>query len=184
MVNSFKPDIVFMEIDGEDNNYMDIIPLFTAKSPGTRTIVLSVFTDEDHIRQALANQISGYLLKDSGHEIIAESIRTIFRGGVFFDPRIVSKAIRLISKIFKKENQGRYFPLREKKLIPPTLSGIELRIMTYVGEGRSDKEIAENLGLKPGTVRNYISSAIRKAGLRNRTEIAIYALKQGLASPP
>jgi DNA-binding NarL/FixJ family response regulator len=86
--------------------------------------------------------------------------------------------------LLQKNSTNQPYPLPDTADIPPGISGIELRIMTFIGEGRSDKEIAENLNLKPGTIRNYISSAMRKAGLRNRTEIAIYVFKKGLVVLP
>jgi DNA-binding NarL/FixJ family response regulator len=184
LVNTFKPDIVLIDIYRNDINGVEIAPLLRSKSPSTRVIILSSFEDEEHISKVLSNQISGYLLRNGDYEKIAESIRTIYRGGIFYAPRIASKVFELISKLLKKDNINYRQPLRNKTAIPSTISGMELRIMVFIGKGRSDKEIAENLSLKPGTVRNYISSAMHKAGLRNRTEIAIYAFKNGLIDPP
>jgi DNA-binding NarL/FixJ family response regulator len=184
LVNTFKPDIILIDIDRSDINSMEIAPLIRRKSPSTRIIILSSFENEEYIYKALSNRIPGYLLRNRNYEKIAESIRAIYRGGIFYAPRIASKAFGLISEVLKKNNISRRYPPRDKTALPSTISEMELRIMAFVGEGRSDKEIAENLSLKPGTVRNYISSAMHKAGLRNRTEIAIYVFKNGLIVPP
>jgi DNA-binding NarL/FixJ family response regulator len=180
LVNTCKPDIVLIDVYRDDINGMEITPLLRSKSPSTRTIILTSFEDEDHICKALSNRISGYLLRNADYERIAESIRTIYRGGIFYTPKIAAKVFALASEMVKRSAIPWRYPREEKITIPPTISEIELRIISLIGEGRSVKEIAENLNLKPGTIRNYISSAMHKAGLRNRSEIALYALKKGL----
>jgi DNA-binding NarL/FixJ family response regulator len=184
LVNTLKPDIVLMDMSRNDIKGMEIAPLLRRQSPSTRIIILSPFDDEEHIYKALSNRISGYLLKTGDFKKIAESIRTIYGGSILYAPKIASKTFARISELLRKHNINRPYPPRDKTAIPSTISGMELRIITFIGEGRSDKEIAENLNLKPGTIRNYISSTMHKAGLRNRTEIAIYAFKKGLIVPP
>jgi DNA-binding NarL/FixJ family response regulator len=184
LVSTFRPDIVLIDEYREDIDGTEIAPLLRIKSPSTHIIVLSAFDDEKHIYKALSNRITGYLLKSGDYDKIAESIRTVYKGGVYYTPQIASRVFILISELIKRNGiNPSYFP-QTRTTIPPDISGIELRIMSLIGEGRSDKEIAETMNLKPGTIRNYISSAMRKAGLRNRTEIAIYALKMGLVVLP
>jgi DNA-binding NarL/FixJ family response regulator len=184
LVNTLRPDIVLLDLYRKDIKGIEIAPLLRSKSPSTRTIILSSFEDEAHIYRALSNRIAGYLLRNMNYEKIAESIRTIYAGGVFYTPRIASKAFGFISELLNKNNIDRPCLPQDRTVIPSTISGTELRIMTFIGEGRSNKEIAENLNLTLGTIRNYISSTMHKAGLRNRTEIAIYAFKNGLIVPP
>jgi DNA-binding NarL/FixJ family response regulator len=180
LASTFRPDIVLIDLYRDDIRGIEIAPLIRGKSPSTKTIILTSFDDEEHIGKALFNGITGYLLRNGDYDKIVESIRTIYKGGIYYTPKITSRVFVLISELLKKKGINHSYPPRETTTIPPTISEIELRIMSFIGAGWSDKEIAENLRLKPGTIRNYISSAIRKAGLRNRTEIAIYALKWGL----
>jgi DNA-binding NarL/FixJ family response regulator len=180
LVSTFRPDIVLIDEYRKNIDGIEIAPLLRIKSPSTHIIILSAFDDEEHIYKALSNRIAGYLLKNGDYGKIAESIRAVYKGGIYYTPKIASRVFILISKLIKRNGISQSNFPQNRTTIPPTISGIELRIMSLIGEGLSDKEIAETINRKPGTIRNYISSVMRKAGLRNRTEIAIYALKMGL----
>jgi DNA-binding NarL/FixJ family response regulator len=94
-------------------------------------------------------------------------------------PRIATRVSRILSR-FLRENQPEPLSREQAFSIPLGISKTELQIMRFIGEGRSSKEIAERLNLKAGTVRNYISSAMQKTGLRDRIQMAIYAVQNGL----
>jgi DNA-binding NarL/FixJ family response regulator len=107
----------------------------------------------------------------------------VYNGGYFVNASIFIRAFGMISEMnnprnyFRTTRPGR---LPQNRPVPATVTRTELRIMACVGKGYNNKEIAASLNLKPGTVRNYISSTMRKAGLKNRAQIAIFALQNSL----
>jgi DNA-binding NarL/FixJ family response regulator len=175
-----KPDIALLDVNLDYIDGVEIPPLLKRKSPATSVIILADGLNDYQICKALGNKVAGFLLKDPDMDRLEFILRDIYAGECYMNPRISARVIHIVSG-FLRENQADKTFQDPVFSVPPDISKTELLIMSCVGEGRSNKEIAEHLSLKVGTVRNYISSAMHKAGLRNRTQIAIYALRNGLA---
>jgi DNA-binding NarL/FixJ family response regulator len=126
--------------------------------------------------------VAAYILKEADFNQLAEILRKVHEGENYFNPLISALAFRMVANLLQKETKSSRRELQKKLDLPiPGLSKTEMKILASIGEGRSDKEIADRLKLKAGTVRNYISRAMRKAGLKNRTQAAVYAIKNGLS---
>jgi DNA-binding NarL/FixJ family response regulator len=180
LVDTLKPDILLLDINLRYIDGVQVTSILRFRSPRTAIIILTTLEDDEYVLKAICNGASGYLLKSSALDGLAEGIRTVHTGGSFMTPRIAAKAFRLFSEIVKERPREMYlFPKRKL----PNISGIEFRITTGIVQGLSNREIAENLHLQEGTVRNYISSILQKTGLRNRTQVAIYAIKNGWINP-
>jgi DNA-binding NarL/FixJ family response regulator len=178
MIGDLRPDIVILDthkyIDGAE-----FAVLLKRKFPAIASILFTNEEREEYIRKAIGGNVSGYLLKKSDLDELPSTVRCVYRGGHCISPRISDKALRILSVLLQDKGLAAPRPFQGPPL-PPDMSQRELKIIHSLALGRSNKEIAEDLKLKAGTVRNYVSSAIQKAGLRNRTEAAMFALRNGL----
>jgi DNA-binding NarL/FixJ family response regulator len=191
LVDSLKPDIALIDINLHFIDGARVIPILKDRSPTTAIIIHTSFDSEEHIHTAICSGASGYLLKGPEIDNIAEKIRTIHKGGSLMTPEITTKVFRMFSKLAKNTYKlpGVYPIPKVNRPLPSNISKIELRIMSFIGQGLSNREIAQQLCLREGTIRNYISSVLQKTALRDRTQVAIFAIHNGLrleekASPP
>jgi DNA-binding NarL/FixJ family response regulator len=183
LVDSLKPDIVIIDINLHFIDGAKVIPILKYRSPATAIIILTALDSDESIHTAICSGASGYLLKDPEIDNIAEKIRTIHNGGSLMTPEITTKVFRMFSDLAKKRyNLSGIYPLSEmSRSLPSNISKIELRIMGFIGQGLSNREIAQQLCLREGTIRNYISSVLQKTALRDRTQVAIFAIHNGLS---
>jgi NarL family two-component system response regulator LiaR len=142
----------------------------TAALPGTRVLVLTSFAADDKVFPAIKAGALGYLLKDSGPQELVQAIRQVHRGEPSLDPSIARKVLAELSG-----------PPKEP-LTPDPLTARELGILRLIAQGRSNKEIAGQLVIAEETVHTHVSNILNKLHLASRTQAALYALKEGIAS--
>jgi DNA-binding NarL/FixJ family response regulator len=181
LVALFKPDIVILDVNLEIINGLDVLPLLKRQSPATLVVVLASRLDDNQISKALGNGIAGFLLKNPDLEELPGILKDITLGKYYMNPRVSTRVFHIFSELLAKGRQANFIS-KQVRPLPAKISKTELQIMICVGEGRSNREISEYLNLTAGTVRNYISSAIHKTGVRDRTQMAIYALRNGLVN--
>ncbi len=140
--------------------------------PDVRIIILTTFDEDEYIFQALKYGASGYLLKDAAPEEIAEAIRDVYRGGARIQPRVAAKVVERFRHMEDRK------PDSDPRI--KTLTGRERDIIQLVGEGKSNREIAKQLFISEGTVKNHVTNILVKLDLRDRTQLAIFAIKNGL----
>ena len=169
------PDIILMDIRMPFVDGVKCIKIIKEKYPQIKIIVLTTFDDDEYIFNALKNGASGYLLKGISSKELVEAIRTVFNGGALINPDIAVKVVRLFSKMAKAD-----YNIKVNENEVNSLSKNELKIMKLIGRGMSNKEITDILKFSEGTVRNYISIVLNKLNLRDRTQIAIFAVQSGL----
>ncbi|QUI24430.1 response regulator transcription factor [Vallitalea pronyensis] len=133
--------------------------------PHIHILILTTFQDDDYIFQALKNGANGYLLKNTPSTKIGEQIKLAYTGTMLIHPDITDK----LSGMLRKEER--------KDLSDYMLTPREIEIIEHISEGYSNKEIANKLYLGESTVKNYISGILNKLELRDRTQIAIFYLK-------
>ena len=192
LIGSLKPDIAILDnhldfIDGEE------IPLLLkARSPSTAIVILTAKISDYQLQRAAANEVAGFVYKETDMETLPRILTGISRGECFISPFLAARVLYLLAgmdrkgKDTHKVNRPKKPIVKRKESCKPAnfipgmdptgyLSKIELRILTYIGEGRNSAEIAESLGFAVGTVRNYVSSIMRKTGLSNRSQMVRYA---------
>jgi len=140
--------------------------------PHLRVIILTTFDEDEYIFQALKFGASGYLLKDAPPAKIIEAIREVRGGGALMQPNI---AARVVEKFRSMEKDTGETDPRIK-----SLTARERDIVQLLGEGKNNREIAGELFITEGTVKNHISSILFKLDLRDRTQLAIFAVKNRL----
>lgn len=167
-------DIILMDIrmPGMDGVYCT--KMVKEKFPHTKVIILTTFDDDDFVFSALKYGASGYLLKGVGMDDLYKSICTVYSGGAMINPDIATKVFSMFSKM-SQDNLS--IQVDESSL--NDISKPEWKVIQQVGFGLSNKEIAQKLYLSEGTVRNYLSSILSKLCLRDRTQLAIWAVQTG-----
>jgi DNA-binding NarL/FixJ family response regulator len=181
----FQPDIIIIDLGKHKGEGPELIPLIKRKSPATAIIFLSSRDDSKNAARALSSGALGYLLKDTGMDKLVAAVRTVYNGGCFISPTIAVRTFGMLSELTKFPTDHRTSPFvkTRRKSIPGNLSRMELQIISFIAKGYSNKEIAETLQLTQGTIRNYLSSAMHKTGLKSRTQVVIYALTNGIIDP-
>ena len=169
-----RPDVILMDIRMPVLDGVECIAQITKKFPGIRTIALTTFDDDKFVFGALKNGASGYLLKGSSLEDLSRAIRTVHSGGAILNPSVTDTVIRQFSTMAKNIVSPEMSELNTEDITKS-----EWEIIQAVARGMSNKEIAETLWLSQGTVRNSISSILNKLHLRDRTQLAIWAVQTG-----
>lgn len=169
-----KPHIVLMDIKMPEMNGAKATKLIKQDFPDVKVIVLTTFNDDEYIYEALKNGASGYILKDATPKEIAKAVRTVYNGGALIQPEVASKVISKFSEMAKGN------VLWEKDSRVEFLTSREKEICRLVGEGKNNKEISKDLYLSEGTVKNHITKILNKLELRDRTQLAIFAVKNDL----
>ena len=167
-------DIRMPEVDG-----VECTRLIKSAYPNIKVIVLTTFDDDEYVFNALRFGASGYLLKGVSVADLTNAVREVVRGGSIIAPDVASKALQMFARMAKGNLT---IGVDEKQT--EDLQDNEWRIIREVGAGLSNKEIAAALCLSEGTVRNYLSSILSKLELRDRTQLAIWAVQTGVAGRP
>lgn len=179
LVNTMHPDVLLLDIRMPIMDGVEATAVLKARSPQTAIIILTTFDDDEYVLNAIRNGASGYLLKSAAMDELAKAIRTVYGGGSLMTPEIATKAFRMFSEIVKSNEKSRYNN-KTSLDFPVNLNKTEMEIISQIGKGLSNKELAMALELKEGTVRNYISDILQKTGLRDRTQIAIFAVRHNM----
>jgi DNA-binding NarL/FixJ family response regulator len=169
LVDFHRPDMLLLDINLSYLDGIKISSILNSRHPRMAVIILTRLDDERHMRNALINGVLGYLLKTKDMEKLADLIRLLHSNGCLIFPRAAAGFVQGESCL----KADRQFPLN--------LSRMELQIIRYIGAGLKNQEIAEKMRLKMGTIRNHISVILQKTALHNRTQLAIFAVQNGLA---
>ena len=161
------PDVVILDIMMPGLNGLDVCRELTKKSKGLAVLILSMYEDEQFIARALEYGASGYLLKESAAQQLAEAIRTVSRGELFLGPGIPRTVLEHMS-----DNQDPY----------ETLTTRERQVLQCVAEGKTNRQIAEQLGLAVKTVDTHRMRLMRKLNIHDQTNLVKFAVRRGLVS--
>ena len=173
------PDVVLMDVRMPGIDGVEGTRLFKKRWPNMKIIVLTTFDDDEYIFGALKHGASGCLLKGSSISKLSESIRIAYEDGAIITPAVATKVIHQFSNMAQHSSR-----LQVDRELVKDISRSEWQIIQTVGSGMSNKEIARELCLSEGTVRNAISSILFKLGLRDRTQLAIWAVQTGAVNQP
>jgi DNA-binding NarL/FixJ family response regulator len=172
-----RPDVILMDIRMPVMDGVECTAQISKKYPNIKVIALTTFDDEEFVFGALKSGASGYLLKGSSLEELSGAIRTVYTGGAMLNPKVASTVIRQFSTMAKNIVNPEITDLNTDEI-----TRSEWYIIQAVARGMSNKEISESLWLSQGTVRNSISSILNKLHLRDRTQLAIWAVQTGIVN--
>lgn len=165
-----QPDVILLDLVMPRQNGITAIREIKQENPESRILVLTSFAEDDKVFPAIKAGAQGYLLKDSSPQQLLQAIRDVYRGESSLHPTIARKVIG---------------ELRQPPQLPPTqepLTEREMQVLDLVAQGLSNSEIAETLHISERTVRTHVSSILGKLQLANRTQAALYAVREGLAA--
>lgn len=169
-----RPDVVLMDIKMPDVNGVEATSMIKRDFPSVRIIVLTTFNDDEYIYDALKNGASGYLLKDASPEEIAGAVRTVYNGGALIQSEVAVKVLDKFSELAKGN------PEKHSDSRTELLTEREKEICRLIAEGKNNREIADELYLSEGTVKNHITKVLIKLDLRDRTQLAVFTIKNDL----
>ena len=176
IVQKHLPDIILMDIRMPELDGVLCTKIIKEKYPDVKIIILTTFDDDEYVFYALKYGASGYLLKGCSVQELTSAIHTVMNGGSILNAGVITKVVKLFSQMAQAnilmEIDGRN---------AEELNRTERSIASLVGRGLSNKEIAEKLFLSEGTIRNALSSALSKLNLRDRTQLAIWAVQTGIS---
>ncbi|GGJ57481.1 DNA-binding NarL/FixJ family response regulator [Anoxybacillus voinovskiensis] len=161
-------DLVLMDIRMPVMNGLEATKIIKKRWPHIKILMLTTFNDDEYAVQALKDGASGFLLKTAERQKLIDAIYSCINGGMTIHDEVAAKVVPRLLERTK----------REPVTVP--LTPRELAIAQLVGEGKTNKEIAETLHLSVGTVKNHITQILQKLELRDRTQLAIYAIKHDL----
>ena len=163
------PDVVLMDIVMPQLDGIGAIARIKAAQPGVQVVALTSFIEEDKVLAALESGASGFILKDADADDVAAAIRAAYNDEVHLDPaaaRVLAKGMRT----------------RVAQQSVESLTERELEVLSLVGHGRSNKEIATDLGITERTARTHVSNILGKLDLQSRTQAALYAVERKLVN--
>lgn len=173
-VRRTKPDVILMDIRMPEMDGVVCTQIIKENYPDIRIIILTTFDDDEYVFNALKYGASGYLLKGISMQELSEAIRKVHHGTAMINEDIASKVLRLFSRMAQSNLTIQVEDDRVRDL-----KNGEWQIIVQVGSGLSNKEIAAKLNLSEGTVRNSLSTILSKLALRDRTQLAIWAVQTG-----
>lgn len=168
-VHALKPDVILLDMMMPRKDGLGAIEEIMKDQPSARILVLTSFAEDDKVFPAIKAGALGYLLKDSSPQELLQAIRNVYQGEASLHPTIARKLMR---------------ELNQPPSLPPTtdpLTEREVEVLRLVAQGLSNDDIAEKLVVSERTVRTHVSHILDKLHLANRTQMALYAVREGIA---
>lgn len=165
-----KPDVVVMDIRLKGGSGIDACQEITTNHPQVKVIMLTSYAEDEMLFAAIRAGASGYVLKQIGGDELINAIKTVGEGEALLDPSVTQRVFQEVRKAAREEEASAFSELTQQ----------EMHVLQLVSEGRTNRQIAEQLFLGEGTVRNYVSSILSKLDVRNRAEAAAYAVEHNL----
>jgi DNA-binding NarL/FixJ family response regulator len=176
MAARLRPDVILMDLRMPVLNGVAATQQLHVEQPQSKVIVLTTFDDDEYVFEGLRAGAVGYLLKDVSSEKLVEAIRAAARGESFLEPSIAAKVVAEFTRL---AGGGRPSAPEGQPLAEP-LSERELEILAVLAAGASNREIAQQLYITEGTVKNHVTNILGKLGVRDRMQAALKARELGL----
>jgi DNA-binding NarL/FixJ family response regulator len=182
LVERHQPDVVLMDLRMPHRDGVEATRRIVKRWPSVQVLVLTTFDEDELVFRSIEAGAAGYLLKDVGSDVLADAVRAAERGESPLQPSVARKLLgRLRATPAAELSQAGDGSLLTPA--PPSggepLTQRELDVLRLLGAGATNHEIALHLSLTDGTVKNYVSTLLRKTGLHDRTQLAVWAIRRG-----
>jgi len=167
-----QPDVIVMDIRLPDGNGVEACREIRAELPDTKVIMLTSYADDEAIYGSIMAGASGYLLKQTRGQSLAEAIERVASGESLLDPAVTARVLERMRSLARGEQDDL-----------AVLTDQERKILALIAEGKTNKEIADEIFLSDKTVKNYVSSILSKLNLRRRSEAAAFMADHRPRSP-
>jgi len=162
-------DLILMDVRMPEMNGMEATRIIKKRWAHIKILILTTFNDEQYAVETLKDGASGFILKSADSERLIRAVYSTMEGSLPIQEEVAAK---VIPNLLKRKPPGE---------VPENLTEREIEIIERVGEGKTNKEIAEELFLSIGTVKNHITIILQKLDLRDRTQLAIFAVKHNIS---
>ena len=180
-VEVLHPDVVLMDVRMPEMDGIAATRLLNASHPEVKVIILTTFEDDETVFEGLKAGASGYLLKDISSEEMAQAVRKVAAGEALIQSRLTRKVLAEFSRMATAtDRQAPPKPAALAEALPVPLTERELQVLQALAHGLSNREIADQLVITEGTVKNHVSSLIDKLGVRDRTQAVLKGQELGL----
>ena len=170
LVERLQPDILVLDVMMPGLSGLEVLRIIRQRSPQTRAVVLSMYSDSAFVAEALKNGATGYVLKGCEEENLVRAVRDAVAGRRYLSPPVTERAIDAYVE-----------QTRSARLDPhETLTTREREVLQLGAEGNTSPEIAARLHISQRTVENHRANLMRKLGMRNQSELVRYAVRRGL----
>lgn len=163
-----KPDVLLLDINMPNLNGIDVLKNIRSHKMNVKVLVLTVHNEVEYLMKAIDIGIEGYILKDSESSELKNAIYEICKGESYIQPNLIP--LLNAKKIEKSEDSDKIHELTKR----------ELEVLTLLAVGMYNKEIAEKLDISERTVKNHISNLFKKIGVTDRTQAAVFAIRNNL----
>jgi two-component system response regulator DevR len=165
-----RPDVVIMDVRLPDGSGVEACREIRQENPNAKVIMLTSYADDEAVFASILAGAAGYLLKQTRGQALAEAIEAVAQGGSLLDPAVTQKVLERVRSLGGRRPDDSL----------ASLSDQEQKILLLIAEGKTNKEIAEEIFLSDKTVKNYVSSILSKLNLRRRAEAAAFIARKGL----
>lgn len=163
---AIRPDVVLLDLQMPGVGGLEALEGLRAVEPAPRVLVLTSFPDSDKVVEAVRGGATGYLLKDVEPADLEEAVRAVHRGEALLHPRVAGAVMAEVSA--------------PRSASMTELTAREAEVLALIADGRTNRQIARELGVAEKTVKTHVSNLLSKLGLADRTQAALYAVRHGL----
>ncbi len=171
-INFDNIDIALVDVNMPGANGIELLKAIKQRSSSCRVVMLTIEEDEETIYRAMKEGAQGYILKQDSPERLLKSIQACVDGEILLSNQIYSKVVDRIRKVGPPESA--------QSIILSTLTDREIEITRLIVQGKSNPEIAQTLFISESTVKNHISNILHKLEMKDRVELAILAVREGI----
>ena len=172
LVKELKPDVVLMDISMAGGSGIEATRQITKAIPGTKVLMLSSYTDESHVMEAVQAGAYGYISKKLPTQELVRALRAFADSGTLLPSPLMQ---RMVSRLNSVTRVSASSPLGD-------LTQTQMKVLALLGEGKANKEIAEELGCNVKTIKNHLNVLFQKFDVKNRTEAVVKGIRTGLIS--
>lgn len=165
-----QPDLMLMDVRMPELDGLAATRAVRAAHPGTSVLIVTMHESPEYLAEALKAGAAGFVLKDASNREIVAAVRAVLRGESFVNPALMTRLLRRVAADADERPRGESLTVREREV---------LELLT---QGYTNKAIARQLTIGPGTVKSHVERIIAKLGVGDRTQAAVQAVRQGLVS--